>query len=164
MVPVKKIIGIVIVALFCVLLVVALLAIGYGFFRTWKTGRSDKYEKFVQGTLPAQMPEGPWTGYVDELTGVSWKGKKFLGDGKGINVFENNGVKSEAYQFAFFQTEGVDVPKVVRLDYGQKGNPLWLRFIVDEMVSVGDNRFLGIVYIDLIPGIPFRMGYFRLEK
>lgn len=104
--------------------------------------------------------------FVNYLGEVSWKGKKFLGEGRGINVFEKAGVKEESFTFALSVSDSIDISgkKVLKLDYGDKTNPLWLRFIVDEMVSVGDNKFLGIVSIDLIPGLPFRMGYFRLEK
>ncbi len=148
------------------LLIFVVLACLYGFYRTWKTGKSPHHEAFLRGTIPLQTPTGQWNGYVDELPYVSWKGKKFLDDGKGINVFVRDDVKSEAYPFAFSVTESIKEKgkSVVTLDYNQKENPLWLRFIADEMVSVGENKFLGIVYIKFIPGIPFRMGYFRLEK
>lgn len=146
------------------LVFLAAIGVGFGFYRTWKTGRMHEFGAFQSGTLPPAMPEGPWRGSAPELGDVSWKGKKFLEGGKGINVFEKNGVKSEAYEFAFYETAGLDAAHVIRLDYGQPGNPLWLRLIVDEMVSVGENRYLGLVYLKIIPGLPFRMGYFRLEK
>jgi len=139
-------------------------ALSYGFYRSWKTGRAADYGAFQAGMLPSVMPEGQWRGSVPELGEVAWKGKKFLGAGKGINVFEKSGVKSEAYEFEFYKTTGIDAAHVIRLDYGKPGNPLWLRFIVDEMVSVGENRYLGLVYLNIVPGFPFRMGYFRLEK
>ena len=147
------------------LLVVLALALAYGFYRTWKTGTQPEYAEFLKGTIPAQMPEGLWNGSAPELGEISWKGKKFS-TGTGINVFEKNGVKSEAYTFKFFETTSIKESgmKVIRLDYGQKENPLWLRFIVDEMVSTGENKFLGVVYINAVPGLPFRMGYFRLQK
>lgn len=148
------------------LLSLAIIACAYGFYRTWKTGIASEYRRFLAGTVPATLPDGPWNGTADELGNISWKGKKFLGGGQGINVFEKSGVKSEAYPFTLFVANSIGFPgkNILKLDYGRPENPLWLRFIVDEMVSVGDNKFLGIVYITLIPGTPFRMGYFRLEK
>ncbi len=147
-------------------LIIVFLAMAYGFFRTWKTGRSENHARFIAGSIPLELPEGQWNGYVDELGDVSWKGKKFLNGGQGINVFVKEGTRREAYPFAFSERQSIGErdKKVITLDYNQKENPLWLRFIVDEMVSVGENKFLGIVYIKLIPSFPFRMGYFRLEK
>ncbi len=150
---------------FAAVLFLVCLALGYGLFRTWKTGRMSEYRQFRDGSLPAQKPEGLWNGTAVELGEVSWKGKKFIDSNHGINLFEKSGIRSEAYPFAFFETEGFEgMKKVIRLDYNQKENPLWLRFIVDEMVSVSENEFLGIVYIKLLPGFPFRMGYFRLIR
>lgn len=148
------------------ILTIAIVGCAYGFYRTWKTGQCPDYASFFGGTAPSAMPEGLWNGTADELGKISWKGKKFLGGGRGINLFEKSGVTNEAYPFAFLTADSIGFPgkKILKLDYGQKENPLWLRFIVDEMVSVGENKFLGVVYITLIPGTPFRMGYFALTK
>ena len=154
------------VALLKVLLKLAVIAVvimvAYGFYRTWKTARAENYALFLQGTVPTKMPEGLWKGSVPELGDVSWKGKKFLKSGSGINLIGDK----EKFPFKFSKELSIKEKKkeVIRLDYDQPGNPLWLRFIVDEMVSTGPNEFLGIVYIDLIPWIPFRMGYFRLTR
>ncbi len=139
----------------------------FGFYRTWKTGTYPEYAQFVAGSAPVALPqEGLWRGTAPELGEIAWKGKKFLAGNRGINLFEKSGVSSEAYPFAYLVTDSIGFPgkKILKLDYAQKENPWWLQFITDEMVSVGENAFLGIVYITLIPGSPFRMGYFRLEK
>ncbi len=139
----------------------------YGFYRSWKTGTAPEYALFVAGSAPAILPaEGLWKGSVPELGKISWQGKKFLPGNRGINLFEKSGTTSEAYPFAFLITDSIGFPgkKILKLDYRQKENPWWLQFITDEMVSTGSDKFLGIVYITLIPGTPFRMGYFRLEK
>lgn len=151
-------------ALISIVLGIIVLSLAYGFYRTWKTGRDPLHTVFISGTVPTAMPEGPWNGSAPELGEVSWKGKKFLGDGKGINVFGSE--KKEAYPFTFFVADSIVMSdmKVIQLDYDQKENPLWLRFIVDEMVETEQGKFLGAVYIKLIPGFPFRMGYFRLER
>jgi hypothetical protein len=150
--------------IFAAVFLLACLALGYGVYRTWITGRMSEYDMFRLGALPSAMPEGLWNGSAVGLGEVSWKGKKFFDGGRGINVFVTDDVQSDQYPFAFFETEGEDQQKVIRLDYNEKDNPLWLRFIVDEMVSVSENEFLGLVYIKLLPGFPFRMGYFRLGK
>lgn len=148
------------------LLILTVAVLGYGFYRTWKTGTYAEYSEFKSGTAPEIFPDGPWNGRAEELGDISWKGKKFLGNGRGINVFEKSGTKTEAYPFAHTVTDSIGMSgmKILKLDYNQPTNPWWLTFIVDEMVSVGQNQFLGIVYIKLIPGFPFRMGYFRLTK
>ncbi len=147
-------------------LLLAVIFVLYGFYRTWKTGAQPEYEEFTKGTLPTARPEGLWKGTAPELGEISWQGKKFDGGMEGINRFKNNGVETETYPFTYFEAKSVGWKdkKVIRLHYGLKTNPLWLRFIVDEMTSVGPNEFLGVVYIKLIPGFPFRMGYFRLMK
>lgn len=83
-----------------------------------------------------------------------------------MNAFEKNGVKSQAYPFIYSVSESIGFPgkKVIRLDYNQPENPFWLRFIVDEMVEEAPAKYLGVVYISLIPATPFRMGYFTLER
>jgi len=145
-----------------IVLIAVIVVIAYGFYRTWKTARAENYALFLQGTVPTKMPEGLWKGSVPELGDVSWKGKKFLKSGSGINLIGD----AEKFPFKFSKEKSIKEKdkEVIRLDYDQPGNPLWLRFIVDEMVSTGPNEFLGIVYIDLIPWIPFRMGYFRLTR
>ena len=111
------------------------------------------------------MPIGLYKGTAEELGEVSWKGKKFLGEGKGINLFEYDGVVDEKFTFTIYEAKSLrGGHQVLRIDYNQPGNPLWLRFIADEIVSVGEDRFLGVVYITAVPGLPFRMGYFRLER
>ena len=148
-----------------ILLLVLLLALAYGFFVRGRREGSPKYEFFAVGTVPLEMPKGLYHGSVEELGEVSWKGKKFNGDRTGINLFEGDGKSEEKYAFRFFPAKSLrgDL-QVLRIDYDQPGNPLWLRFIVDEIVSVAPEQFIGAVYINLLPGLRFRMGYFRLEK
>ena len=148
-----------------VLLALFSLVFSYGCFRTWKTTRMSEYKEFVLGTLPAAMPIGLYHGTAEELGEVSWKGKKFLGEGKGINLFEHDGGVEEKFTFTIDRARSIrGEHDVLRIDYNQPANPLWLRFIVDEMVSAGDDKFLGAVYIIAVPGFPFRMGYFRLMR
>lgn len=149
-----------------ILLLLAVVTALYGFYRTWKTGRMPEYEEFAKGTLPSVRPSGLWKGTAPELGEVSWQGKKFDGGMEGINRFKKDGVESEAYPFTYFEADSVGWKgkRIIRLHYGLQQNPLWLRMIVDEMTSVGPDQFLGVVYLKLIPGLPFRMGYFRLMK
>jgi len=144
------------------LLLTIILALGYGFYRTWKTGWSEDYDRFQQGTVPVNLPEGLWKGTALGLGEVSWKGKKFSTSGTGINLIG----EEEKFPFRFSRATSItdSSKEVIRLDYNQPENPFWLRFIVDEMVSTGENQFLGIVYIKVIPLLSFRMGYFTLTK
>ena len=145
-----------------IFLLIVVLALAYGFYRTWKTGSSEDYDRFQQGMVPEAMPEGLWKGAALGLGEVSWKGKKFSTSGTGINLIG----EEEKFPFLFSRAASItdSSKEVIRLDYNQRENPFWLRFIVDEMVSTGENQFLGIVYINVIPRLPFRMGYFTLTK
>src|SRR3989338_4732003 len=122
------------------LLLTIILALGYGFYRTWKTGWSEDYDRFQQGTVPVNLPEGLWKGTALGLGEVSWKGKKFFKSGTGINLVG----EGEKFPFRFSKEMSIKDGKkeVIRLDYNQPENPFWLRFIVDEMVSTGENQFL----------------------
>ena len=145
-----------------ILLSVLVLALAYGFYRTWKTGSLEDYDRFQQGMVPSVMPEGLWKGTALGLGEVSWKGKKFFKSGTGINLIG----EEEKFPFLFSRAASItdSSKEVIRLDYNQPENPFWLRVIVDEMVSTAENQFLGIVYIKVIPGVPFRMGCFTLTK
>jgi hypothetical protein len=53
---------------------------------------------------------------------------------------------------------------VFKIDYNIKGNPLWLRRILDEVVEVEPGKLLGKVHVRWILGITFTAGFFELEK
>ncbi len=99
---------------------------------------------------------------------VSWIGKKFHGaNATGINLFhDEKGGQVEKYPFITSTGKGLLDKNldVLKIQYNVKGNSLWLRFIVDEMVEITPNQYLGKMQITVIPGLPFSVLYFDLKK
>lgn len=150
-------------ALFLLLLVAAIIL---GLYRTFKTERSENQEKFVLGTADIDSLDGDFRGKVRGYNGT-WQGKTFSrAESSGINRFQGQGVLTPKYPFKTYVAKGLrdKAVDVVVLDYNQSGNPWWLKFIVDEVVSNAPNAYLGKIHIRLAPRIVFSIGYFTLEK
>ena len=166
----------IIVAIIAVLIVL-------GVLRTRQLERSANQKVFAGGTVPNPLPNGLYNGTVPGHT-VSWLGKKFFAtgesasggdapEGTGINVFApldiklSNGVTtSEKYPFKTSVGKGAHdgTLDVIKIDYNIPGNPLWLKPILDEVVEVSPNKFLGKLQLRIIPGYPFTLTYFELAK
>ena len=159
----------IIVAIIVVLIVL-------GFLRTWQLERSANQKVFAGGTVPNPLPNGLYNGTVPGHT-VSWLGKKFFAtgesasggdasEGTGINVFQNGSGTSEKYPFKTYIGKGAHdgALDVIKIDYNIAGNPLWLKPILDEIVEVSPNKFLGKLQLRIIPGYPFTLTYFELTK
>ena len=132
-----------------------------GLLRTWQVQNSSYQKLFLSGKIPDPLPNNLYKGSVNFKT--TWQGKKFdATNSAGINIIDNN----EKYPFKTYTGKGLQDKNldVFKIDYNIKENPLWLRFILDEIVEIEKNKFLGKVHINLIPGLPFSLGYFRLEK
>jgi hypothetical protein len=153
----KMFILILVTLLFTALAIIFIL----GTYRTIKTQTSGNQNIFLSGKIPDKMPDGLYKGSVTGLK-TSWKGKKFDSKtGMGINVFETN----ENYPFKFYTAQGLqDNKQVIKIDYNLPENPLWLRFIVDEIVEVKPGKYLGKLHIQLFPDLVASLGYFSLEK
>lgn len=136
-----------------------------GLYRSWKTQMSPNQKNFLLGKVSKSLPDGFYKGSVTGLKS-SWQGKKFDAKSKtGINIFKKENNFSENYPFKIYPSKGLaDELEVLRIDYNIPQNPFWLRFIKDEIVEVGKDKFLGKLNVNLIPGITFPLGYFRLEK
>ena len=136
-----------------------------GLYRSWKTQSSPNQEIFLLGKVPNRLPDGFFRGSVTGFKST-WQGKKFDAKSKkGINIFKKENNLSENYPFRIYSSKGLaDNIEVLRIDYNIPQNPFWLRFIKDEIVEVGKDKFLGKLNINLFPGITFQLGYFRLEK
>jgi hypothetical protein len=153
-----------------ILIVLAILLLGIiilGFVRTRKTQSSKNQEAFLAGTLPSPAPDGEYNGTITDYKG-SWRGKEFTSSqSRGINRFEDEpGVFNKRHPF---KTEtGVGIrdkqTQVFKIDYNISGNAFWAKPVLDEIVQVGDNEYLGKIHYRLIPGMPFSIGYFRLKK
>lgn len=151
-----------------VALVVIVLAggLGYGSYRTLLSELSPKQEAFANGTVPLPMPDGFLKGSVAGDQG-SWKGKKMDAQHHtGLNIFAGEQGDEERYPFRTYLAKGLHDPEldVLRIDYDLPSNPFWLRRITDEIVQVESGTYLGKVHLRILPGYPFTMGYFRLER
>lgn len=145
------------------LLLLALVALVVaGLYQTRRVERNQSHRKFQSGTLPEPLPDGFLKGNTFTGLGRDWRGKVFdRAKQTGINRFGDG----QRYAFRTYPAAGLrdqDV-RVLSIDYNQPGNPLWLRFIVDEIVETSPGHYLGKVHLKVIPGLPFSLTYFELS-
>ncbi len=136
-----------------------------GFWRTWQIGHSENQKIFLSGKIPSFMPDGVYQGDIGRAT--SWMGKKFNAfENNGINIFESDGVKTEKYAFKTSVDKGLSDKHldVIKIDYNLAKNPFWVKIIIDEIVQVSSEEYLGKMFIRVVPGFPFALLYFRLTK
>lgn len=133
--------------------------------RTWKTQTSPNQKIFISGKAPMEFPDGFYWGKVTGLK-TDWQGKKFNSKSKtGINIFKKGGKLTELYPFKIYSAKGLqDNIEVLRIDYNLPENPLWIRFVKDEIVETGEDKFLGKIHLTVIPGLPISVGYFKLSN
>lgn len=133
--------------------------------RTWQVSRSPNQHLFRQGHAGA-LPDGFYRGSAGFPT-ANWVGKKFdYQTQRGINVFHKVGGAKEGFPFDFTIGPGLQDPDltVIKLDYDVEDNPPWVRLILDEMVEIEQNTYLGKVHYRLLPNLPFTLATFRLKK
>ncbi len=138
----------------------------FGTYRTIVVQTAPGQKLFLNGKIPAKAPDGTYHGSVKNLK-TSWIGKAFNPkDASGINNFKEQGGIVKKYPFKTYVGRGIqDKGKdVLKIDYNIPGNPLWLRFILDEVVETKPNKLLGKLHIRILPGLAFSLGYFNLEK
>lgn len=147
-----------------ILLGAFLLFIVLAFFQTYRVSKSPYQEQFTKGT--AVLAEGFYPGNADFYT-ASWQGKTFDSHNQvGINNFGTGQEATKKYPFTTSLGKGLKDQdlNVVKIDYNNGQNPFWLSPILDEIVQVAPNQYLGKIHYRLIPGLPFTLGYFKLEK
>ncbi len=152
--------------LILIILLVVVILVVFGVYRTYVTQTNQDQQQFLKGRIPDKKPDGLHKGTADGYRG-SWKGKKF--DSKhstGINVLEEKGKQAERYPFKTYVGKGIHDKElnVIKIDYNISQNPLWLRLILDEIVEVQPNKYLGKLTLNIIPHMPFALAFFRLEK
>ncbi|MEK7499835.1 MAG: hypothetical protein AAB649_04485 [Patescibacteria group bacterium] len=155
--------GIIITLIICILVVLYVL----GMVRTYKMEHGEMQEKFLKGTANVTSLDGDYKGIAHGLESTSWKGKTLSqADKNGINRIMEEGVLAKKYPFKFFVRKGLRDTNlgVIVLDYNQPGNTWWLKYIVDEMVEVAPQEYLGKVHVQITPKIVFTLGYFSLAK
>ncbi len=138
--------------------IVAYIIVGLIF--TSRTQNDSRQKLFETGKVPNPLPDGDYKGTVTFET--TWKGKSFnRNEQSGINNTGN----SQKYPFKTYVGKGLrDDMDVLKIDYNISENPFYFRLILDEIVELEDGTYLGKVHLRLLPGVPFTITYFRLEK
>lgn len=155
---------------------------------TFLVQQSSYQEKFLQGSTPLQLPQGFYQGTAHVLFDkqTPWLGKSFDSVNKlGFNFFTPFGAKllrllmplykrfssnSDGNTNAFYfktRTESAlkDAPlDVIKLDYDSAENPFLIRIILDEIVEVAPEQYLGKIHLKVLPGFYSTIGYFSLKK
>ncbi len=144
-------------------LFVLVAALAYGVYQTYRIEHQTNQKLFLSGTLPSPLPNDFYKGNQFTGLGDSWRGKVFdSSTQRGINKFGDG----ERFVFQTYPAQGLRDKhlQVLRIDYNQKGNPWWLHFIVDEVVQIEPDHYLGKVHVRVIPGLVFTLSYFELQK
>lgn len=162
------------VALFRFLLVGIIVGLILLWLRTFQMKKEPNQQAFEKGSLPNPSPDGLYNGTVGFET--AWIGKKFFAQtNTGINLLRGDkdakvaggfGPTRQKYPFKTYKSNGLFDPNtfVLKIDYNVPGNPFWVKFIVDEIVQVAPDQYLGKMQLKLIPGFPFSVLYFELKK
>jgi len=150
--------------------------------------RSAFHNQFINGSLPQAAPDGFYQGtahiFFDKQT--PWLGKSFVaGDKFGFNIFMPKGAvllkilmplykkfstnangDTDAFYFQTRTDTGLKdkAVKVSKLDYDAPENPFPIRIILDEIVEIAPDRFLGKIHLKAFPGFYSTIGYFGLTK
>jgi hypothetical protein len=117
---------------------------------------------------------------------VPWLGKSFdSANNLGCNIFTPTGAKllklmtpfyklfstnaegnTRAYNFRTRAEAGLKDTDldVIKLDYNTPENPFLIRIILDEIVEIASEQFLGKVHLKVFPGFYSTIGYFGLKK
>lgn len=150
-----------------ILWIVIILLITYGIiwaymsYRTVQTEKNEAQTRFAAGSMPDPLPNGKYKGIVVDYKG-EWKGKSFnAAESTGINQFGD----TDKYPFKTYTATGLRDAnlKVLRIDYNVADNPLYLRFLRDEITQVSPGHYQGKIMIQWF-GAVFTVGYFQLEQ
>ncbi len=162
--------------------------LGFWMLFTFLVGQRERQKQFIAATAPTTAPEGFYKGSAHLLGNmpVPWLGKSFESENqKGFNIFTPKGASllkvltplyklfrvnadgnTDAYYFKTSTGPGfkdMDT-NVFKLDYDWPENPFLIRIILDEMVEVAPQEFLGKVHMKVFPGYYATIGFFGLRK
>lgn len=154
-----------IILIFKILLALALLVALAGALRTWQMEHSAQQTQFAAGGVPHPALDGFYHGKIGWKT--TWLGKKFdAASHTGINLFDKgNGVQGESSAFVTYPARGLrDNLDVLAINYNIPANPWYMHPILDKLVQVSPDHYLGKLQLRLIPGFPFTLGFFELQK
>jgi len=150
--------------------------------------RSDYHRQFVAGKPPLTVPDGFYQGtahiFFDKQT--PWLGKSFVSrNNLGFNIFTPKGVAllkilapfykkfnqngngdTDAFYFKTRTEAGLKDKEieVIKLDYDAPENPFPIRIILDEIVEIAPEKFLGKIHLKVFPRFYSTIGYFGLKK
>jgi hypothetical protein len=170
--------------------IIAAVAVWLGYFALLKyvVGKSRWQQEFLAGRLPSEPPGGFYRGsaYLLGNARVPWLGKSFESENaRGFNIFTSAGAamlklltpfyrnlrvnrdgNTDAYYFNTstgpgFRDRGINTFK---LDYDSPENPFLIRIILDEIVEIAPQEFLGKVHVKVFPGYYATIGFFGLRK
>ena len=157
-------------------------------FVSYIVSLSQRQKEFVKGKVPSPSPEGFYKGTAYLLGGgpVPWLGKSFdASQRQGYNIFTPQGASvlkilsplykrfsvnpegnTDAYYFQTNAGAGLkdEETEVFKLNYNSPENPFPIRIILDEMVEVAPDEFLGKVHVKVFPGYYATIGFFGLRK
>lgn len=136
-----------------------------GFVQTLKVRAMPEQAEFTNGTFPNPLPNGDLKGIADGQG--NWLGKSFDSEThSGINRFKEGDMINRTAKFVTYKGKGINDPNldVLKIDYNLPENPIYLRFVLDEVVEVAPGKYLGKLQLRIIPFVPFTLGYFRLEQ
>lgn len=155
---------------------------------SFAVNRSARQKQFVNGTLPTAPPDGFYRGsaYLLGKRPVPWMGKSFEPTNHlGFNIFTPRGAallkimtpfykrfrlnpdgNTDAYYFKTSTGTGFKDRSIetFKLDYDSPENPFLIRIILDEIVEIAPNEFLGKVHVKVFPGFFATIGFFGLRK
>lgn len=150
--------------------------------------RSPYQQMFVRGNAPNPPPDGFYPGEAHVLFDkrTPWLGKSFDSQAKiGFNVFTPLGARilkflspfyqkfsrneegnTRAYYFRTYTGKGEKDSniEVFKLDYDLAENPFWIRIILDEIIEIAPQQYLGKIHLKILPGFYATIGYFGLLK
>ena len=172
-----------------VALVIALVVwLGFWMLITFLVGQSARQQQFVAGLPPSESPDRFYKGsaYLLGNRPVPWMGKSFEStNNKGFNIFTPAGASllkiltpfyklfrvnadgnTDAYYFDTSVSQGFRDKQIdtFKLDYDKSENPFLIRIILDEIVEVGPQEYLGKVHMKVFPGYYATIGFFGLRK
>lgn len=173
------------ILLFTALAILAILVIGS--LVTFLVERSPYQKKFVEGKVPDPGPHNFYPGVPHVLLDkkTPWLGKSFDSDKQmGFNIFTPTGARilkiatpfysrfslnsqgnTNAYYFRTWTGKGKKDSEtdVIKLDYSDPENPWLIRIILDEIVEIAPNNYLGKIHVKMLPGFYVTIGYFGLQ-
>lgn len=154
----------IIFTLIAIIIAIVVVYVLFALVSTAKVRRAPEQARFASGKLPSPLPNGDFAGSAENQG--SWAGKSFDAvNNSGINLFNNKGALARKLPFKTYIGKGLTDPEldVLKIDYNVPENPFYVRFVLDEIVEVSPGRYLGKVYLRVLPVVPFAVQYFELK-